>query len=197
MAFNPYLAFPPSVTPNPSFKRTASPPLNSNVRPRQCTRFATSLQASCFDAHRAPASERTARFRRSPARASRPPPRVSFCARAFGFALLEPCAGGRARVLGGVVTHAPLPCSTAAPLKAAGALPWRQRPGARQGSCRLIHAASGCLSSAVECAATTESRSGLSVTAPRGDQSRVGPDHRAGWRSRAVRYSACRAARMG
>ena len=30
-AFKPYLAFPPSVTPNPSFKRTASPPLNSNV----------------------------------------------------------------------------------------------------------------------------------------------------------------------
>ena len=34
VAFNPYLAFPPSVTPNPSFKRTASPPLNSNVRRR-------------------------------------------------------------------------------------------------------------------------------------------------------------------
>ena len=31
VAFKPYLAFPPSVTPNPSFKRTASPPLNSNV----------------------------------------------------------------------------------------------------------------------------------------------------------------------
>ena len=28
--------FPPSVTPNPSFKRTASPPLNSNVRRRKC-----------------------------------------------------------------------------------------------------------------------------------------------------------------
>ena len=28
VAFNAYLAFPPSVTPNPSFKRTASPPLN-------------------------------------------------------------------------------------------------------------------------------------------------------------------------
>jgi hypothetical protein len=68
--------------------------------------------------------------------------------------------------------------------------------GARQDSCRLIHAASGCLSSAVESAATTESRSGLSVTAPRGDQSRVGPDHRAGLRSRALRYSAWRAARM-
>ena len=32
VAFKPYFAFPPSVTPNPSFKRTASPPLNSNVR---------------------------------------------------------------------------------------------------------------------------------------------------------------------
>ena len=31
VAFKPYFAFPPSVTPNPSFKRTASPPLNSNV----------------------------------------------------------------------------------------------------------------------------------------------------------------------
>ena len=31
VAFKPYLAFLPSVTPNPSFKRTASPPLNSNV----------------------------------------------------------------------------------------------------------------------------------------------------------------------
>ena len=31
VAFKPCLASPPSVTPNPSFKRTASPPLNSNV----------------------------------------------------------------------------------------------------------------------------------------------------------------------
>ena len=31
VAFKPYLAYPPSVTPNLSFKRTASPPLNSNV----------------------------------------------------------------------------------------------------------------------------------------------------------------------
>ena len=36
-AFKPYLAFSLSVTPNPSFKRTASPPLNSNVR-RQSSR---------------------------------------------------------------------------------------------------------------------------------------------------------------
>ena len=35
VAFKPYLAFPPPVTPNPSFKRTASPPLNSNVRRRK------------------------------------------------------------------------------------------------------------------------------------------------------------------
>ena len=33
VAFKPYFAFPPAVTPNPSFKRTASPPLNSNVSP--------------------------------------------------------------------------------------------------------------------------------------------------------------------
>ena len=70
------------------------------------------------------------------------------------------------------------------------------RSGARQGSCRLIHAASGCLSSAVECAATTESRSGLRVTGPVGVQSRVAPDQRAGLRSRALRYSSWRASRM-
>jgi conjugal transfer pilus assembly protein TraF len=62
--------------------------------------------------------------------------------------------------------------------------------GARQGSCRLIHAASGCLISAVECAVMTESRSGLRVTGPVGVQSRVAPDQRAGLRSRALRYSA-------
>ena len=31
VAFKPHFAFSPAVTPNPSFKRTASPPLNSNV----------------------------------------------------------------------------------------------------------------------------------------------------------------------
>ena len=68
--------------------------------------------------------------------------------------------------------------------------------GARQGSCRLIHAAIGC-SFASRCAeATTESRSGLSVTAAMGDQSRVCRDQRAGWRSRAWMYSAWRAARI-
>ena len=35
VAFNKNLACPPPVTPNPSFKRTASPPLNSNVRPHR------------------------------------------------------------------------------------------------------------------------------------------------------------------
>ena len=79
-----------------------------------------------------------------------------------------------------------------------GATPSRQKlgSGARQGSCRLIYAASGCLSSVVKSAATAQSRSGLSMTAPMGDPSRVGPDHRAGWRSRALTYSAWRAARM-
>ena len=68
--------------------------------------------------------------------------------------------------------------------------------GACQGSCRLIYAAKGCLRSAFMWSATTESRSGLRVTAPIGDQSRVVPDQRAGLRSRALRYSSCRAARM-
>jgi hypothetical protein len=57
--------------------------------------------------------------------------------------------------------------------------------GARQGSCRLIHAASGCVFAGFERAATTESRSGLRVTGPMGVQSRVFPDHRAGLRARA------------
>ena len=76
---------------------------------------------------------------------------------------------------------------------------WLKAPlegGARQGSCRVIYAASGCLSSAFEWPWTTESRSGLRVTAPMGDQSRVAPDQRAGLRWRAGRYSACLAARM-
>ncbi len=59
--------------------------------------------------------------------------------------------------------------------------------GARQGSCRLIYAASGCIGAAFEWAATTESRSGLRVTALMGVQSRVVPDQRAGLRSRACR----------
>ena len=61
----------------------------------------------------------------------------------------------------------------------------REGVGARQGSCRLFHAANGCISSLRSDAATMESRSGLSVTAPMGVQSRVSPDHRAGlfWRA--------------
>lgn len=43
---------------------------------------------------------------------------------------------------------------------------------------------------------TAASRSGFSVTAPMGDPSRVLRDHRAGLRSRAVVYSAWRAARI-
>ena len=68
--------------------------------------------------------------------------------------------------------------------------------GARQGSCRLVYAANGCLRSAFVWAATSESRSGLRVTAPMGVQSRVVPDQRAGLRARAWRYNSCRAARM-
>jgi len=68
--------------------------------------------------------------------------------------------------------------------------------GARQGSCRVIQAAISDISTAGELMVTTASRSGLSVTGPRGDQSRVEPDHRAGLASRARMYSAWRAARM-
>ena len=67
--------------------------------------------------------------------------------------------------------------------------------GARQGSCRLIYAAIGCITLS-ECALMTESRSGLRVTGPMGSQLRVLPDHRAGFKSRARRYSAWRAASM-
>ncbi len=60
-------------------------------------------------------------------------------------------------------------------------------PGARQATCRLGHAANGGISSRREAAATTESRSGLSVTVVMCVQSRVWPDQRAGLRSRAWR----------
>jgi len=59
--------------------------------------------------------------------------------------------------------------------------------GARQDSCRLIHAINRFLSSAWRWSRMTALRSGLSVTAAIGDQSRVRPDQRAGWRSRAWR----------
>jgi Cu+-exporting ATPase len=49
----------------------------------------------------------------------------------------------------------------------------RETSGARQGSCRLGHPANGCISSEAVAMATTESRSGLSVTAPIGAQLRV------------------------
>jgi hypothetical protein len=58
-----------------------------------------------------------------------------------------------------------------------------------QGTCRFSHAAKGCLSVACEAIVTTDSRSGLRVTAPIGVQSRVQPDQRAGLRSRAWTYS--------
>ena len=66
----------------------------------------------------------------------------------------------------------------------------RADPGARQDSCRLIHAAKGGLSVVRDVMLTTESRSGLSVTAPMGAQFRVWHDQRAGLRSRASTYSA-------
>ena len=65
-----------------------------------------------------------------------------------------------------------------------------QDDGACQASCRLFHAAIGCMSMHSECALMMESRSGLSVTAPMGDQLRVARDQRAGFSSRALLYSA-------
>ena len=54
--------------------------------------------------------------------------------------------------------------------------------GACQGSCRVSHAATLLISAAAaSTAAATPSRSGLSVTAPIGDQSRVLPDQRFGF----------------
>jgi hypothetical protein len=61
--------------------------------------------------------------------------------------------------------------------------------GACQGTCRISHAAKGCLSVACEAIVTTDSRSGLRVTAPIGVQSRVQRDQRAGLRSRAWTYT--------
>ena len=52
-------------------------------------------------------------------------------------------------------------------------LPAPLRPGARQDSCHLSHAAIGCLFVLPIAMATTDSRSGLSVTGPAGDQLRV------------------------
>jgi len=56
--------------------------------------------------------------------------------------------------------------------------------GARQGSPRISHAASSCLSAAPKCVLMIESRLGLSVTALIGDQLRVLPDQLAVLRSR-------------
>ena len=67
--------------------------------------------------------------------------------------------------------------------------------GARQGSCRLIYAAIGCITFS-KWALMTQSRSGLSVTGPMGSQLRVFPDQRAGFKARACRYRSWRAARM-
>ena len=61
-------------------------------------------------------------------------------------------------------------------------------PGARQGTCRPFHAASGCIGASPACAAT-DSRSGFRVTTLMGVQSRVSPDHRRGFLARAWEYS--------
>ena len=62
--------------------------------------------------------------------------------------------------------------------------------GARQGSCRLSHAANAGLFVDFGTMPTTESFSGFSVTAPMGVQLRVWRDQRAGLRARAWRYTA-------
>lgn len=61
--------------------------------------------------------------------------------------------------------------------------------GARQATCRLIHAASGCLLADAECALTTQSRSGFRVTEPTGVRFLVVRDQRRGLRWRAWQYS--------
>ncbi len=69
--------------------------------------------------------------------------------------------------------------------------------GASQGSCRLNHAAICRVCSALAAVVlTTESRSGLRLTTPMCDQSRVLPDQRLGLHCRAWMYSAWRAARI-
>ena len=105
-----------------------APPLMSNVRPRQCTCLATSLQASCSESQRAPEPmscpvrsvprTRTATGCSSDARVARALPG-------------QHCSGsaptGALWRHGGTVTHGSPPNSTAAPLEAAGAPPLRQR----------------------------------------------------------------------
>jgi len=59
--------------------------------------------------------------------------------------------------------------------------------GARQGGCRLNHAACFSMLLPAEAALMTASRSGLRVTAPVGVQLRVGPVQRRGLASRACR----------
>ena len=71
-----------------------------------------------------------------------------------------------------------------------------ERFGARQATCRLIHAASGCKLRSSKCVLMMESRSGLSVTTSTGFQLRVCRDQRAGLSAWAWVYSAWRAARM-
>lgn len=61
------------------------------------------------------------------------------------------------------------------------------RSGECQDSCRLVHAADRCLLTGCVRAGTASSRSGFKVTTVMGDQSRVVPDQRRGFCSRALR----------
>jgi hypothetical protein len=58
---------------------------------------------------------------------------------------------------------------------------WLNLRHARQGSCRLVHAANACWSTAPR-GLTTQSRSGFKVTGPTGVQLRVAPHQRRGLR---------------
>lgn len=62
----------------------------------------------------------------------------------------------------------------------------RRQTGECQGSCRPSYAAFFFLFSSFAASCTMLSRSGLRVTGPIADQSRVHDDQRAGWRSRAA-----------
>jgi hypothetical protein len=68
--------------------------------------------------------------------------------------------------------------------------------GACQGSCRLGYAAEADSFSLATASLTTDSRSGLSVTAAIGCQLRVCRVQRRGLAARACRYRSCRRARM-
>jgi hypothetical protein len=111
------------------------------------------------------------------------------------FAIKDAVSAAEREAAASVVPQGP-PAQAQAATEVAAAAEGDVETGARQGSCRLIHAANGCLSREPECVLTTESVSGFKVTASMGVQLRVAPDRRRGLRSRAWQYSSWRAARI-